>query len=65
VGLYSTHIIFGVTIIIIIIINVKGKKVKFLCSTNYALPHEGVWGSGCIHPHFLDLGYIYIYSRFL
>jgi hypothetical protein len=23
---------------------------------NYALRHEGVWGSGCIDPHFLDLG---------
>jgi hypothetical protein len=23
--------------------------------TNYALLHEGVWGSGCIDPHFLDL----------
>jgi hypothetical protein len=27
-----------------------------LCLTNYALLHEGVWGSGCIDPHFLDLG---------
>jgi hypothetical protein len=27
-----------------------------LCLTNYALRHEGVWGSGCINPHFLDLG---------
>jgi hypothetical protein len=33
------------------------KKVKLsLCLTNYALHHEGVWGSGCIAPHFLDLG---------
>jgi hypothetical protein len=24
--------------------------------TNEALRHEGVWGSGCIDPHFLDLG---------
>jgi hypothetical protein len=23
---------------------------------NYVLRHEGVWGSGCIDPHFLDLG---------
>jgi hypothetical protein len=33
------------------------KKVKlspFL--TNQTLCHEGVWGSGCIDPHFLDLG---------
>jgi hypothetical protein len=33
------------------------KKVKFtLCFTNEALLHEGVWGSGCIDPYFLDLG---------
>jgi hypothetical protein len=25
------------------------------CVTNQALCHEGVWGSGCIDPHFLDL----------
>jgi hypothetical protein len=25
-----------------------------LCSTNYALRHEGVSGSGCIDPHFLQ-----------
>jgi hypothetical protein len=32
-------------------------KVKLcLCLTNEALRHEGVWGSGCIDPHFLDLG---------
>jgi hypothetical protein len=23
---------------------------------NYALRHEGVWGSGCVDPHFLGLG---------
>jgi hypothetical protein len=35
----------------------KDKKVKFsLCLTNQALLHEGVWGSGCIDPYFLDLG---------
>jgi hypothetical protein len=39
------------------VIYVKGKKVKLsLCLTNYALRHEGVWESGCIDPHFLDLG---------
>jgi hypothetical protein len=27
-----------------------------LCLTKQALHHEGVWGSGCIDPHFLDLG---------
>jgi hypothetical protein len=33
------------------------KKVKLLLwLTNYALRHEGVWGSGCIDPHSLDLG---------
>jgi hypothetical protein len=31
----------------------KGKVVPVL---NYALRHEGVWGSGRIEPHFLDLG---------
>jgi hypothetical protein len=32
-------------------------KVKLsLCFTNQALRHEGVWGSGCVDPHFLDLG---------
>jgi hypothetical protein len=35
----------------------KNKKVKLsLCSTNQAPRHEGVWGSGCIDPHFLHLG---------
>jgi hypothetical protein len=32
----------------------KGKGVPYL--TNQALRHEGVWGSGCINPYFLDLG---------
>jgi hypothetical protein len=27
-----------------------------LCLTNAALRHEGVWRSGCIDSHFLDLG---------
>jgi hypothetical protein len=32
-------------------------KVKLSpCLTNEALRHEDVWGSGCIDPHFLDLG---------
>jgi hypothetical protein len=31
-------------------------KLMSLCFTNYALRHEGVWGSGCIDPHSLDLG---------
>jgi hypothetical protein len=35
----------------------KGTKVKLsLCLTNLALRHEGIWGSGCIDLHFLDLG---------
>jgi hypothetical protein len=31
-------------------------KVKSLCLINWALGHEGVWGSGCIDSYFLDLG---------
>jgi hypothetical protein len=34
----------------------KKVKIKSLCLTNQALCHEGVWGSGCIDPHFLGLG---------
>jgi hypothetical protein len=34
-------------------LNVKGQL--SLCITNEALYHEGVWGSGCIDPCFLDL----------
>jgi hypothetical protein len=30
-------------------------KLSF-CLTNSALRHKGIWGSGCIDPHFLDLG---------
>jgi hypothetical protein len=37
--------------------NYRSCKVKLsLCLMNYALCHEGIWGSGCIAPHFLDLG---------
>jgi hypothetical protein len=25
-----------------------------LCLTNYTLRLDGVWGSGCVEPHFLD-----------
>jgi hypothetical protein len=33
------------------------KKVKLsLCLANYALLHEGVWGSGCTSSHLLHLG---------
>jgi hypothetical protein len=45
-----------------------GKKVKLsLCLTNGTLRHEGVWGSGCIDPHFLDLGtsWIWVVSHHL
>jgi hypothetical protein len=38
------------------LINVKVKVKLSLCLTNIALSHEGVWGSGCIDSHFLDLG---------
>jgi hypothetical protein len=34
----------------------KGKVKLSLCLINKALRHEGVRGSGCIDPHFLDLG---------
>jgi hypothetical protein len=34
----------------------KGKVKQSLCLTNSALRHGGVCGSGCINPHFLDLG---------
>jgi hypothetical protein len=35
----------------------SSKKVKLSpCLTNQALCHEGVWGNGCINPHFLGLG---------
>jgi hypothetical protein len=37
-------------------VKVKVKVKLSLCLTNYALRHEGVWRSGCIDPHFLDLG---------
>jgi hypothetical protein len=36
--------------------NIDSKVKLSLCWTNYALHHEDVWGSGCIDPHFLDLG---------
>jgi hypothetical protein len=37
-------------------IKVKNKVKLSLCWTNLALRYEGVWGSGCIDPHFLDHG---------
>jgi hypothetical protein len=36
--------------------SIKVKVKLFLCLINYALRHGGVWGSGCVDPHFLDLG---------
>jgi hypothetical protein len=38
------------------LLKVKVKVMLSMCLTNKALRHEGVWGSGCIDPHFLDLG---------
>jgi hypothetical protein len=38
-------------------VGIKNGKVKlFLCLTNSALRHEGVYGRGCIDLNFLDLG---------
>jgi hypothetical protein len=38
----------------------KIRKAKLsVCLTNYALCNEGVWGSGCINPRFLDLSTIW------
>jgi hypothetical protein len=37
-------------------VNVKKKKCKAVPALNEALRHEGVLGSGCIDPGFLDLG---------
>jgi hypothetical protein len=34
----------------------KSKVKLSLCLTNQALCHEGVWGNGCIDPHFLEFG---------
>jgi hypothetical protein len=41
---------------VIVLLCVKGKVKLSLCLTNEALHHEDIWGSGCIDPHFLDLG---------
>jgi hypothetical protein len=38
-------------------------KKLFLCLTNKALRHEGVWWSGCIGPRFLHLGTEWSASR--
>jgi hypothetical protein len=40
-----------------VVTSVKIKAKLFLRVTNKALHHEGVWGSGCIDPRFLDLGH--------
>jgi hypothetical protein len=34
----------------------QGYLYFYLCLTNSALRHKGVWGSGCIDPRILDLG---------
>jgi hypothetical protein len=39
----------------------KNKLLFSLCLTNWALRHEGVWGSGCINPRFLYLGTSWIW----
>jgi hypothetical protein len=43
-------------LITIFILTDKVKVKLSLCLTNLALRHQGVWGSGCIDPLFLDLG---------
>jgi hypothetical protein len=37
-------------------ISVESKVQLSPCLTDEALRHEDVWESGCIDPHFLDLG---------
>jgi hypothetical protein len=34
----------------------SNKNVNSHCITNWAVRHEGLWGSGCVDPRFLDLG---------
>jgi hypothetical protein len=51
-NLLSISKFYAVLIAYILKVTVK----LFLCLTNYALRHEGVWGSGRMNPHFLDLG---------
>jgi hypothetical protein len=34
----------------------RGKSKIALCLSNEVLRHQGLWGSGCIDPYFLDLG---------
>jgi hypothetical protein len=48
-------LIFSVYLSMCCFIDIKGRVKLPLWLTNYALHHEGVWGSGCIDPHFLDL----------
>jgi hypothetical protein len=48
---------FGYEIIVNKQIPYAEVKIKLsLYLTNKALRHEGLWGSGCIDSHFLDLG---------
>jgi hypothetical protein len=51
-GMLPTETLCSVTLTLIC----KGGVKLSLCSTNQALLHEDVWGSGCIDPRFLDLG---------
>jgi hypothetical protein len=56
--LFQRHDFFVYLLVILLTLLYKTKiKVKLsLCLTNFALRHEGVWGSGCGDPYFLDLG---------
>jgi hypothetical protein len=39
-----------------VLVNFLSERVKLsLCLTSSALRHEGVWRSGCVDPHFVDL----------
>jgi hypothetical protein len=38
------------------ICKMKGKVKLYLCWTNWALRHEGVWEIGCIDPRLIDIG---------
>jgi hypothetical protein len=59
----NTEVIILKTLLIsILLFNIKAKKVTLSLSlANWALRHEGVWGSGSIDPRFLDLGISWIW----
>jgi hypothetical protein len=51
-----TQLCFSWKIINLYSVAVRPCKVKLsLCLSNWALCHEGIWGSGYIDPHFLNL----------